>query len=166
MADPLTGARVDTNIDSLPPDQQARISAETVGSTTFFSVTGPAPLRDLVVTTNTNAPNLVLDGSFRNCNFVGGAEVSERWVVTGGATSLRSALGGNNRIAKTNFVLGKDSFKDTLKFEKGAIARKVTIKDFAKGDKLKYRGDVYRFSDITANGKGFEGLSRKQIRLA
>ena len=161
-----TSSAVDTNIGNLPAADQARTDITTSGTTTTVTVEGAAPLQNLVVETSTLAPSLTLDGNFRDCNFVGGAAVPERFTVAGGGSALRSALGGGNRVTKSNFVLGKDSFKDTVKFEKGASARKVTIKDFAKGDTLKYKGDTYKYSDITSNGKGFEGLSRKEIRLA
>ena len=161
-----TSSAVDTNISNLPAADQARTDITTTGTTTTVSVTDSAPLRNLVVETNTLAPSLRLEGNFRDCSFVGGAAIPERFTVSGGGSNLRSALGGGNRVTKSNFVLGKDSFKDTVKFKKGASARKVTIKDFAKGDTLKYKGDTYKYSDITSNGKGFEGLSRKEIRLA
>jgi len=161
-----TSSAVDTNIGNLPAADQARTDITTSGTTTTVTVTGPAPLQNLVVETSTLAPSLTLDGNFKNCNFVGGAAVPERFTVAGGGSSLRNALGGNNRVVKSNFVLGKDSFKDTVKFDKNATARKVTIKDFAKGDKLKYKGETYKYNDITSNGKGFEGLSTKIIRLA
>ena len=161
-----TSSAVDTNVSNLPAADQARTNITTTGTTTTVAVEGAVPLRGLVVETNTLAPNLTMDGSFSNCNFVGGAAVPERFTVAGGGSSLRSALGGSNRVSKSNFVLGSDSFKDTVKFEKGASARKVTIKDFAKGDTLKYKGDTYKYSDITSNGKGFDGLSTKEIRLA
>jgi hypothetical protein len=161
-----TSSAVDTNIRNLPAADQARTDITTSGTTTTVTVTGSAPLRNLVVKTNTLAPSLKLEGNFRDCSFVGAAATPERFTVSGGGSNPRSAPGGGNRVTKSNFVLGKDSFNDTVKFEKGASARKVTIKDFAKGDTLKYKGDTYKYSDITSNGKGFEGLSRKEIRLA
>jgi hypothetical protein len=162
----VSSSAIDTNILELPASDQARTDITTTGSTTTVTVQGPKPLTDLNLITNTLAPSLTLDGNFSNCNFVGGAAVPERFTVAGGGSALRSALGGGNRVTKSNFVLGADSFKDTVKFEKGASARKVTIEDFAKGDKLKYKGETYKYSDITSNGKGFEGLSTKIIRLA
>ena len=147
----MTSSAVDTNISNLPAADQARTDFTTTGTTTTVSVTGPA-LSDLVVTTNTNAPNLVLDGSFRSSAFVGGAAIPERFTVTGG-----------NKLAKSVFRLGGDSFADVIKFNKTAKARKVRIADFQEGDKLKYKGKTYTFDDIS--GKGFEGLSKKQIKL-
>jgi hypothetical protein len=161
-----TSSAVDTNIGNLPAADQARTDISTTGTTTTVTVEGAAPLRNLVVETNNLAPSLRLEGSFRSCDFVGSAAVPNRFTVTGGGSALRSALGGGNRVIKSNFVVGKDSFKDIVKFEKGASARKVTIKDFAEGDTLKYKGDTYKYSDITSNGKGFDGLSTKEIRLA
>ena len=149
-----TSSAVDTNVSNLPAADQARTDITTTGTTTTVSVTGPA-LSDLVVQTSTLAPSLTLDGSFKSSSFVGGAAIPEKFTVTGG-----------NRVKKSNFVLGSDSFKDTVKFDGNAKAKKVTIKDFADGDKLKYKGDTYKASDIRADGKGFEGLSRKEIRLA
>ena len=149
----MTTAAVDTNISNLPAADQARTDIATTGTTTTVSVTGPA-LSDLVVTTNTNAPNLVLDGSFRNSAFVGGAAIPERFTVTGG-----------NKVTKSTFRLVGDSFKDVIKFNKGAKAKKVRIADFQKGDKLKYKGKTYKFNDISGNGKGFDGLSKKEIKL-
>ena len=149
-----TSSAVDTNVSNLPAADQARTDITTTGTTTTVSVTGPA-LSNLVVETNTLAPSVTLDGSFKSSSFVGGAAIPERFTVTSG-----------NSVRKSNFVLGKDSFKDVVKFDKNAKARKVTIKDFADGDKLKYKGETYKASDIRANGKGFEGLSTKEIRLA
>jgi hypothetical protein len=149
-----TSSAVDTNISNLPAADQARTDITTTGTTTTVTVTGPA-LSNLVVETNTLAPSLTLDGSFKNSSFLGGAAVPEKFTVT-----------GSNSVRKSNFVLGSDSFKDTVKFDKNAKANKVTIKDFADGDKLKYKGDTYKSSDIRADGKGFVGLSTKEIRLA
>lgn len=147
----MTTAAVDTNISNLPAADQARTNISTTGTTTTVDVTGPV-LSDLVLTTNTNAPNLVLDGSFRNSAFVGGAAIPERFIVTGG-----------NTISKSVFRLGGDSFKDVIKFADSAKAKKVKIKDFQDGDKLKYKGETYTFNDIS--GKGFDGLSKKEIKL-
>ena len=149
-----TSSAVDTNVSNLPAADQARTDITTTGTTTTVSVTGPA-LSDLLVETSTLAPSLTLDGSFKSSSFVGGAAIPEKFTVTGG-----------NRVKESKFVLGSDSFKDTVKFDGNAKAKKVTIKDFADGDKLKYKGDTYKASDIRADGKGFEGLSRKEIRLA
>lgn len=149
-----TSSAVDTNISNLPAADQARTDITTTGTTTTVTVTGPA-LSNLVVETSTLAPSLTLDGSFKSSSFVGGAAVPEKFTVTGG-----------NSVRKSNFVLGADSFNDTVKFDKNATAKKVTIADFADGDKLKYKGQTYKFSDISADGKGFEGLSTKEIRLA
>ena len=149
-----TSSAVDTNVSNLPAADQVRTDITTTGTTTTVSVTGPA-LSDLVVVTSTLAPSLTLDGSFKSSSFVGGAAIPEKFTVTGG-----------NRVKESKFVLGSDSFKDTVKFDGNAKAKKVTIKDFADGDKLKYKGDTYKASDIRADGKGFEGLSRKEIRLA
>ena len=146
-----TSSAVDTNISNLPAADQARTDITTTGTTTSVSVTGPA-LSDLVVTTNTNAPNLVLDGSFKSSAFVGGAAIPERFSVTAG-----------NKVAKSVFRLGGDSFSDVIKFAKNAKARKVRIADFQEGDKLKYKGQTYKFDDIS--GKGFDGLSKKEIKL-
>jgi hypothetical protein len=150
----MTTAAVDTNISNLPAADQARTDITTSGTTTTVTVTGPA-LSNLVVETNTLSPSLKLDGSFKSSSFVGGAAIPEKYSVTRG-----------NTVAKSNFVLGQDSFKDTIKFDKNAKAKKVTIKDFADGDKLKYKGETYKASDIRADGKGFSGLSTKEIRLA
>ena len=147
----MTTAAVDTNISNLPAADQARTDITTTGTTTTVSVTGPA-LSDLVVTTNTNAPSLVLDGSFRSSAFVGGAAIPERFTVT-----------GNNKVTKSTFRLGGDSFKDVIKFDKKAKAKKVRIADFEDGDKLKYKGKTYTADDV--NGNRFAGLSKKEIKL-
>ena len=147
----MTTAAVDTNISDLPAADQARTDITTTGTTTTVSVTGPA-LSDLVVTTNNNGPNLVLDGSFRSSAFIDDAQIQNRWTVTSG-----------NKTTKTTFRLGKDSFDDVIKFKKGAKAKKCRIADFKEGDKLKYKGKTYKYDDIS--GKGFDGLSKKQIKL-
>lgn len=147
----MTASAIDTNIGQLPAADQARTSIDTTGTTTTVTVTG-SPLREFVATTSTDAPNLRLDGSFTNSAFVGGAAIPERFTVTAG-----------NVIKKSVFRLGGDSFKDVIKFEDGAKARKTRIADFQEGDKLKYKGETYKYNDIS--GKGFEGLSKKEIKL-
>ena len=147
-----TSSAVDTNISNLPAADQARTDITTSGTTTTVTVTGPA-LSNLVVETTTAAPSLVLDGSFKSSSFVGGASIPEKFSVTGG-----------NSVKKSNFVLGNDSFKDTIKFAKNSSAKKVTIKDFADGDKLKYKGKTYTADDISGNK--FDGISSKEIKLA
>ena len=147
-----TSSAVDTNISNLPAADQARTDITTSGTTTTVTVAGPA-LKSLVVETTTTAPSLTLDGSFKSSSFVGGAAIPEKFTVTGG-----------NKVTKSNFVLGNDSFKDTIKFDKKASAKKVTIKDFADGDKLKYKGKTYTADDIS--GKKFDGISAKEIKLA
>ena len=147
-----TSSAIDTNISNLPAADQARTSILTSGPTTTITVTGPA-LKGLIAEVNTLAPNLKLDGSFKNASFVGGAAVPEKFTVH-----------KKNMIVKSNFVLGADSFKDTIKFKAGACAKKVTIKDFAEGDTLKYKGKTYTAADI--NGNTFNGISGKDIKLA
>ncbi|MEN9387807.1 MAG: hypothetical protein RLZZ255_783 [Cyanobacteriota bacterium] len=146
-----TSSAVDTNISNLPAADQARTDITTSGTTTTVTVTGPA-LRNLVVETNTLAPSLKLDGSFRSSSFVGGAAVPEKFTVTGG-----------NKVSKSSFVLGSDSFDDKINFKSGASAKGVVIKDFAEGDTLKYKGKTYTAADI--NGNKFDGISSKEIRL-
>lgn len=147
----MTTAAVDTNISNLPAEDQARTSVQTIGDTTTVTVTG-GPLSGLIVETSTLAPRLVLDGSFTKCSFVGGALIPERFTVTSG-----------NTIKKSLFDLGKDSFKDVVVFEGKAEAKKVKIADFKEGDKFKYKGETYKFNDI--EGKGFAGLSKKEVKL-
>ena len=147
----MSSSAIDTNILELPASDQARTDITTTGSTTAVTVEGAKPLKNLNLITNALAPRLLLDGNFRSCNFAGGAVVPERFTATG-------------KVINSNFVLGNDSFKDVVKLE--ATVKKVTLADFKQGDKLKYKGETYTANDIRANGRGFEGLSTKQIRLA
>lgn len=146
-----TSSAVDTNISSLPAADQARTDISTSGSVTTVTVTGSA-LSGLEVSTSTEAPNLILDGSFTNSSFNGGGAFKEFFTVT-----------SKERITNSTFNLGSDNFKDVLNFGKGAKAKGVTLGNFGKGDKLKYKGNVYRFGDI--NGNKFDGISKKQIKL-
>lgn len=157
-----TSSAVDTNIKTLPAADQARTNISTSGTTTTVTVTGPA-LSNLVVETGSQSPKLTLNGSFNECSFIGGAKTPETFTVTGG-TALRNAIGGGNKVTASTFVLGSDSFKDTVDFQKGASAKKVVIADFEKGDKLKYKGKTYTYADVSGNK--FDGLSAKQIKLA
>jgi len=144
-----SSSAIDTNILELPAADQARTDITTTGSTTTVTVEGPKPLANLNLITNTLAPSLVLDGNFRNCNFTGGATVPEKFTAEG-------------KVAKSNFVLGNDSFKDVVKLKESV--KKVTIADFKQGDKLKYKGQTYTADDISGNK--FDGISKKEIKLA
>ncbi len=145
----MSSSAIDTNNLELPAKDQARTDITTSGSTTTVTVAGPKPLTNLNLITNTLAPNLELDGNFKNCNFTGGAVVPEKFTA-------------NGKVTKSNFVLGDDSFKDVVKLNENV--RKVVIADFKAGDKLKYKGETYNFSDV--RGNGFAGLSKKEIKLA
>jgi hypothetical protein len=162
-----TSSAIDTNIDSLSPKDQARTSIETTGSTTTITVTG-GPLSGLEVTTSPEAPNLVLNGSFKDGIFNGGGTYTEFFTVTSGGSSNQSASLGKdnsgNKVIKSRFNLGDDNFKDTVNFGKKASAKKVTLSDFGDNDKLKYKGKTYTADDIVGNR--FAGLSPKQIKLA
>ena len=147
-----THSAIDTNIGTLPEADQERTTIETQGSTTTITVTGPA-LNGLEATTNSEAPNLVLDGSFRNSTFTGGGTFKEFFSVTSG-----------NKVVRSRFNLGEDNFKDTLNFGKKAKAKKVVLADFGENDKLKYKGKTYTADDISGNK--FDGISKKQIKLA
>lgn len=147
-----TSSAVDTNISSLPAADQARTDISTTGTVTTITVTGPA-LSGLEVTTSSQAPSLVLDGSFRDSSFTGGGQFTEFFTVTSG-----------NKVNTSVFDLGADGFKDTVNFGKNAKAKGVTIENFSDGDKLKYKGKVYTSADVTGNK--FDGISAKQIKLA
>lgn len=147
-----TSSAIDTNINTLPEADQARTTIETTGTTTTITVTG-RPLNGLEATTSAEAPNLVLDGSFRNSTFTGGGIFKEFFSVTSG-----------NRLIRTRFNLGQDNFKDTVNFGGNAKAKKVVLADFGDNDKLKYKGKTYTADDIS--GKKFDGISKKQIKLA
>lgn len=145
----MTTAAVDSNISNLPAADQARTGIVTEGTTTKVSVTGGA-LSALVVETTTLAPNLLLDGKFTSCSFVGGAQIPEKFATAKGS-----------KIKKSLFDLGSDSFKDVVDL-KGDV-KKLKIRDFKEGDKVKHKGETYTSKDIS--GKGFEGLSQKIIKL-
>jgi hypothetical protein len=147
-----TSSAIDTNISTLPAADQARTDIVTSGTTTTITVTGPA-LSGLEATTTAEAPNLVLDGSFRDGTFTGGGTFKEFFSVT-----------SDNKVINSRFNLGEDNFKDTLNFGKKASAKKVTVSDFGDNDKLKYKGKTYTADDIVGNR--FVGISKNQIKLA
>ena len=147
-----TSSAIDTNISTLPAADQARTDIETTGTTTTITVTG-APLSGLEATTSSEAPNLVLNGSFRESTFTGGGTFKEFFSVTSG-----------NKVISSRFNLGEDNFKDTLNFGNKASAKKVTVSDFGDNDKLKYKGKTYTADDIVGNR--FVGISKNQIKLA
>lgn len=153
-----SGAQVTTNVDSIPG-----VQATNEGKTTTFTQTGTAPVRGLVTEPTTLQPNTELVGSFKNLT-VDGSGVAGKQKITfePGGAALRTAMSaGKSKVKNASLILGEQTFKDKIIFDKGVKAKKVTIANFDDGDKLKYRGKTFTTNNIDSAAaakllKGFD----------
>jgi len=143
-----SGAQVTSNVDSIPG-----VQATNDGKNTTFTQTGTAPVRGLVTEPNTLQPNTTLQGSFTDLT-VDGSDVA-------GKQKMLFEPKGKSKVKNASLILGEQTFKDKIIFEKGVKAKNVTVANFDAGDKLKYGGKTFTTNNIDSAAaakllKGFD----------
>lgn len=143
-----SGAQVTSNVDSIPG-----VQATNDGKNTTFTQTGTAPVRGLVTEPNTLQPNTTLQGSFTDLT-VDGSGVA-------GKQKMLFEPKGKSKVKNASLILGEQTFKDKIIFEKGVKAKNVTVANFDAGDKLKYGGKTFTTNNIDSAAaakllKGFD----------
>jgi len=143
-----SGAQVTSNVDSIPG-----VQATNDGKNTTFTQTGTAPVRGLVTEPNTLQPNTTLQGSFTDLT-VDGSDVA-------GKQKMLFEPKGKSKVKNASLILGEQTFKDKIIFEKGVKSKNVTVANFDAGDKLKYGGKTFTTNNIDSAAaakllKGFD----------
>lgn len=143
-----SGAQVTSNVDSIPG-----VQATNDGKNTTFTQTGTAPVRGLVTEPNTLQPNTTLQGSFTDLT-VDGSGVA-------GKQKMLFEPKGKSKVKNASLILGEQTFKDKIIFEKGVKSKNVTVANFDAGDKLKYGGKTFTTNNIDSAAaakllKGFD----------
>jgi hypothetical protein len=154
-----SGAQVPSNVDSIPG-----VQATNDGKSTTFTQTGSAPVRGLVTEPSTLQPNTTLQGSFTDLTVDGSAVAGKQKMLFEPTSSntLRTAIQpGKAKVKNASLILGEQTFKDKITFEKGVKAKNVTVANFGDGDKLKYGGKTFTTSNIDSSAaakllKGFD----------
>jgi len=154
-----SGAQVTSNVDSIPG-----VQATNDGKNTTFTQTGTAPVRGLVTEPNTLQPNTTLQGSFTDLTVDGSGVAGKQKMLfePSSSNTLRTAVqAGKSKVKNASLILGEQTFKDKIIFEKGVKAKNVTVANFDAGDKLKYGGKTFTTNNIDSAAaakllKGFD----------
>lgn len=154
-----SGAQVPSNFDTIPG-----VSASNEGKTTTYTQTGSGPVVGLVTEPQTLQPDTKLRGSFKDLTVEGSAVEGPQKTSFHPLESskLRSALqGGKAKIKDASIILGEATFKDKIIFDKTVKAKKITIANFADGDKLKVKGKTFTTKNLDSAAankllKGFD----------